>query len=239
MNFLFGDFNIDFIDPAMEIRAKCKPYRTELTDADCCFEISDADIQFERLCTPDADEKSDNYIAYVAAYRKLADWLPMHNAFVLHSAVIDADGTGVAFAAHSGTGKTTHMLLWQRLLGEKMKIVNGDKPIVRFFENEPETPYAYGTPWNGKEHLGCNMRTPLRHICFIERAAKNSVEPMRQADAVNLIFNQVYMPHDPAAAAATMVLINRLLSCCKLWKIRCNMEPEAAEVAYRALFPAD
>ena len=65
--------------------------------------------------------------------RKLAEWLPLHDAFVLHSATFDVDGVGVVFAAHSGTGKTTHMLLWQKLLGDKMTIVNGDKPIVRFF----------------------------------------------------------------------------------------------------------
>lgn len=170
------------------------------------------------------------------ALRKIAEWIPLHGAFLLHSACFDVNGTGVAFAAHSGTGKTTHMLLWQKLLGDKMTVVNGDKPIVRFFEDEPETPYAYGTPWCGKEHLGCNMRTPLKHICFIERADKNSCEPLDKSDAVNLIFNQVYMPKDPAAMMKTMQLIDRLLSCCTLWKIRCNMESDAAETSFNAIF---
>ena len=167
---------------------------------------------------------------------EIAEWLPLHNAFLMHGATFDYDGTGVIFTAHSGTGKTTHMLLWQQLLGDKMTVVNGDKPIVRFFEDEPETPYAYGTPWCGKEQLGCNMRTPLKHICFIERSDKNSCEPMEKADAVNLIFNQVYMPKDPAAMMNTIQLIDRLLSCCKLWKIRCNMEPDAAETSFNAIF---
>lgn len=168
--------------------------------------------------------------------RKIAEWLPFHGAFLLHSACFDVDGVGVAFAALSGTGKTTHMLLWQKLLGDKMTVVNGDKPIVRFFEDEPETPYAYGTPWCGKEQLGCNMRTPLKHICFIERAEQNSCEPINKNDAINLIFNQVYMPKDPAAMMKTMQLIDRLLSCCKLWKIRCNMESDAAETSFNAIF---
>ena len=175
------------------------------------------------------------YLENMIFHFKLAEWLPLHNAFVFHSAVFDVKGTGIALAAHSGTGKTTHMLLWQKLLGQKMTIVNGDKPIIRFFDDEPETPYAYGTPWNGKEHLGCNMRTPLKVIAFIERAENNSCERMSMSDAVNLIFNQVYMPKDPAAAAKTIELINRLISCCELWKISCNMEPEAAEVAYNRI----
>lgn len=172
----------------------------------------------------------------LAIQRKIAEWLPLHDAILLHSACFDVNGIGVAFSAHSGTGKTTHMLLWQKLLGDKITVVNGDKPIVRFFENEPETPYAYGTPWCGKENLGCNMRTPLKHICFIERADKNSCEPLDKSDAVNLIFNQVYMPKDPAAMMKTMQLIDRLLSCCKLWKIRCNMESDAAETSFNAIF---
>lgn len=169
-------------------------------------------------------------------HRNVAEWLPLHNAFVLHSACFDVDGVGVAFAAHSGTGKTTHMQLWQELLRDKMVIVNGDKPIVRFFDDEPETPYAYGTPWNGKEHLGCNMRTPLKHICFIERSETNFVEKIDKSDAIERIFNQVYMPKDPVAVMNTMQLIDRLLSCCKLWTIHCNMEPEAAEIAYNTIF---
>ena len=172
----------------------------------------------------------------VSVYRKLAEWLPLHNAFVLHSAVFDVDGTGIALAAHSGTGKTTHMLLWQKLIGDRLKIVNGDKPIVRFFDDEPETPYAYGTPWNGKEHLGCNMRTPLKNICFIERAEKNSCEEMTKSEAADLLFNQVYMPKDPQSALNTLQLINRLISCCKLWRIKCNMDISAAQTAYNKIF---
>lgn len=176
------------------------------------------------------------YLEFIALHRKLAEWLPLHNAFVLHSACFDVDGVGVAFAAHSGTGKTTHMNLWQKLLGDKMVVVNGDKPIVRFFDDEPETPYAYGTPWNGKEKLGCNMRTKLQHICFIERSETNFVEPMNKQDVIDRIFNQVYMPKDPVAVVNTMQLIDRLLSCCKLWTIHCNMEEEAAKIAYDAIF---
>lgn len=182
------------------------------------------------------DKKTRDGAVDLAIQRKIAEWVPLHGAFLLHSACFDVNGTGVAFAAHSGTGKTTHMRLWQQLLGDRLTVVNGDKPIVRFFDDEPETPYAYGTPWCGKENLGCNMRTPLKHICFIERAEQNSCEPMEKGDAVNLIFDQVYMPKNPAAMMQTLQLIDRLLSCCRLWKIKCNMEPAAAETSFNAIF---
>lgn len=211
----------------------CKDYIFKTDSVNMVFEASDEDLKNEiRLGENDAPSVAETTFFC----RCFAEEVSKYGGFLLHSAVFDVDGTGVALAAHSGTGKTTHMLLWQKLLGDRLKIVNGDKPIVRFFDEEPDIPYAYGTPWNGKERLGCNMRTPLKHLCFIERAEKNSCEKMGKQEAVNLIFNQVYMPKDSAAAVETMKLINRLISSCRLWKIKCNMDIEAAETAYNKIF---
>lgn len=230
----------DFIFDIKTFRDKIKDRMAEyLADAsvlssDYSFENTADKINYERSFS---EKPLPVTVAELAlTYRTIAEWLPYNNAFLLHSACFDVEGVGVAFSAHSGTGKTTHMNLWQGLLGDKMTVVNGDKPIVRFFDDEPDTPYAYGTPWNGKERLGCNMRTKLKHICFIERSATNFVEPMKKEDAIGLIFNQVYMPKDSKAVNNTMQLIDRLLSSCSLWKIHCNMEIEAAEVAYNTIF---
>lgn len=228
-----ADFNLKVDNVFLKIENLCKQYC--IPDNEICeisFSMTTENIEAEKI----DGSNSIGYLEYVSLCRKLSEALPMKGAFLLHSACFDVNGSGVAFSAHSGTGKTTHMLLWQKLLGDRLTVVNGDKPIVRFFENEPETPYAYGTPWCGKENLGCNMRTPLKHICFIERAEQNSCEPMEKGDAVNLIFDQVYMPKNPEAMMQTLQLIDRLLSCCRLWKIKCNMEPQAAEVSFGAIF---
>ncbi len=206
----------------------------------------------------------------------LAQKLPYNSSFLLHSVVFDINGAGVAFSALSGTGKSTHLANWyaylngtenmpeslKRLLKDenlniekdgnspKLTIVNGDKPIVRFFDEDfckqnnleiPKgtefgVPYAYGTPWCGKEGLGCNMRTPLKHICFIERSDTNFVTKIDKTQAVERIMKQVYMPKDPVALSKTLELVNRLINSCELWIIHCNMEPESAEVAYKAIF---
>lgn len=231
MNIRISDFIIGLEDnEKLKKRYENNGLLTDIT-SDITIHITEYDLKAEV-----GGEKYRNRSIDLAIQRKIAEWLPLQDAFLLHSACFDVNGSGVAFSAHSGTGKTTHMLLWQKLLGDKMTVVNGDKPIVRFFENEPKTPYAYGTPWCGKENLGCNMRTPLKHICFIERAEQNSCEPINKNDAINLIFNQVYMPKNPAAMVQTLQLIDRLLSCCRLWKIKCNMEPQAAEVSFGAIF---
>ncbi len=234
MKYKLADFNIELSSQLGRFFGRFAYYKADFCVADLSLESSLDEIEHERSLI---ECKNQSIAVYedAAILRKISEWLPQNNAFVLHSATFDVEGVGVAFAAHSGTGKTTHMNLWQQLLGDKMTIVNGDKPIIRFFDDEPETPYAYGTPWNGKERLGCNMRTKLKHICFIERSETNYVEKVQKNAVIDRIFNQVYMPKDPMAVMNTMQLIDRLLSCTNLWIIHCNMEPEAAEVAYNAI----
>ncbi len=228
-----ADFNVEFEHHYAHLKRMCAAYSADFDTPD--FFISIPHDEIERGLAELPAESNLECFEGVLAYRLLADRIPLYDAFVLHAALFDVDGTGIALAAASGTGKTTHMRLWKRLLGPRMTVVNGDKPVIRFFGDD-EYPTAYGTPWNGKEHYGKNTKTQLRHICFIERAEENSIAPLDKADAINRIFNQVYMPTDPAAAVATMALVDRMLSSCKVWIIKANMQPTAAETAYNAIF---
>lgn len=236
MKFIFADIKVSIVYKGERLNRDLKDYRDDFLNEDFSIEISENDVKYEKSTLD--DNRTVGECKMRSCLRKIADRIYDFNALVLHSCTIDVNGIGVAFAAHSGTGKSTHMMLWQQLLGDKMTVVNGDKPIVRFFDDEPQTPYAYGTPWMGKERLGCNMRTPLKHICFITRSEQNSTVPITKAEALPRIMNQVYMPKDPAAMAATLQLINRLLDSVQLWKIRCNMDLDAAKTAYNEIFGA-
>lgn len=229
-----ADFNVEIFFNHPFLSEQCREYAYDFETADLNVRI-DREFVKEELERSPVESNEESY-EFMLAYRVFADMLPTRGAFVLHSAVFDVDGVGVAFAAQSGTGKTTHMLRWKSLLGERLTVVNGDKPTVRFFEDEPYTPYAYGTPWNGKEHYGCNMRTPIKHLCFIKRGEENRAEPLDQSEAISLIFNQAYMPSVPEQAAATIKLIDRLLKSCKIWTIYCNTDDTAAEKPYKTVF---
>ncbi len=232
-----ADFNIAFETDIPRFDRTMRLFFADFETSEISVKISDEDVAFEKSIFCDPTVKIyPNTFKRAALFRKFGDILPLHNAFVLHSALLDVEGVGVAFAAHSGTGKSTHLNLWQQLLGDKMTIVNGDKPIIRFFDDEAETPYAYGTPWNGKEGLGCNMRTKLKHICFIERSETNFVEKVEKSAISDRLIKQIYMPKNPVALMHTMKLTDRILECCDFWVIHCNMELDAAKVAYNTIF---
>ena len=241
-----ADFNISINSGIKNFDKIFRDYLSASKNRDISIVVDDAVVNFEKKLSKDKIIIYETTYRLSAILRLIADSAPFKRAFLLHSACFDVDGVGVAFAAQSGTGKTTQMLNWQKYLGEKMTIVNGDKPIIRFFDKDfceqkgldiPEgtefgVPYAYGTPWTGKENLGCNMRTKLKHICFIERSETNFVTKIEKADAVERIMKQVYIPHDPEALRKTLELVNRLINSCDLWIIHCNMEPESAKIAY-------
>ena len=228
-----ADFVVEFKNITTEAQEYFENYlSTESIQAS--FEITEQDIEYEfnninGNCTRLNAELS-------AMLRKFAIWVLNKNSFFLHSALIDVNGTGVAFAAPSGTGKTTHMRLWEKLLGEKMRIINGDKPIVRFFDDIP-SPVGYGVPWCGKERYEINDKVEIKHFCFIERSDVNSCERIDASQYLNLFFKQVLLPrNNPNAVLKALNLADKFLKNVTVWKIKCNMDISAAKVAYDTIF---
>lgn len=229
MKYIFADFKCE-IDPKYDyFKRKARDYEAEFSVPDFTLSASDEDLKYEQSVADSIYKEP--FLEFSALLRKLGEKLPLKNAFVMHSAVFDVEGAGVALCAHSGVGKTTHLTRWKSFLGERMTVVNGDKPIIRFIDG---VPFAFGTPWNGKENLGGNTKTPIKHICFIERATDNFVEKIGKTDVVERILNQVYIPlTNPLATAKTLELVDRLLESTELWIIHCNMDSDAGEIAYK------
>ena len=153
-------------------------------------------------------------------------------AYLLHCAVIEYNGEGYAFAAKSGTGKSTHIELWRKKFGENVHIVNGDKPIMRFVDNRL---IAYGTPWCGKEGLNSNTSVPIKAICFIERAENNSIRRINTDEAISRIFHQVLALQDIQTVDAMVPLLDKTLRKVPCYVLGCNISEQAAEVAYNGM----
>lgn len=206
-----------------------------LTDepADICLKVDDAavagEIAAEEACKYNF---TPAYSEYLAIYRGIATAFLDHDGFLMHGSALAMDGKGYLFTAPSGTGKSTHARLWREVFGERVVMVNDDKPILtkrsgRFCLS--------GTPWSGKHDLDTNVTVPLCGIVFVNRGAENRMERVSPASVLSLLFNQIYRPADPSAYVKTIDLVNDMVETCPLYRLTCNMDPEAARVAYRGL----
>ena len=164
--------------------------------------------------------------------RRISELLPKYNRVLFHGSSLAVDGRGVLFTAKSGTGKSTHTRLWRQVFGERVSMINDDKPFLHITE---EAVTVYGTPWRGKHALGGNVSAPLRAICFVNRGEVNRVESVTARELYPLLLQQTYTPDDPVAMAQTLGLVEQLSRKVSLLRLYCNMDPEAAEVAYRGL----
>ena len=210
----------------------CREYTIEKPEnVDMTVSVSDEQIAQEMSIAE--TEVTAGYAEGVCAYREICKRLPVEfGAYLFHSAVIEYGGDGFAFAAKSGTGKSTHIKLWRRRFGEGVHVVNGDKPILRF---ENGKLYAYGTPWCGKEGWQTNTRVPLKALCFLERSAENRIRRIGADEAVMLMFHQILTPQDLETGDSLFPLLDKTLREIPCYILGCNMSEEAAEVSYNGM----
>ena len=232
---------VDSLHP--DVHGLCREYRCE-GDADIVARTSQADIDFERARSDAADvaagreahASSDGYLETLAVYRKVAEAMPARGTVLVHGSCIAVDGSAYLFCAPSGTGKSTHARLWRELLGERAVMVNDDKPLVRV---SGEGAVAYGTPWDGKHRLSSDVAVPLRAVCLLSRGEDNDIGRVGVAEARPALLRHVYRPLDPSALAQTLGLVDRLISCVGIWRLRCNTDIEAARVSFSAMSGGD
>ncbi|MBO5415700.1 MAG: hypothetical protein J6A83_03645 [Clostridia bacterium] len=227
-----ADLKIQIDNKYNYVRGLCRDYIIdECEDFDLSISVSEKEIDDEIAVAEVA--VSRGYAEGVCIYRNICYQLPTKfNSYLLHSALIEYEGKGYAFAAKSGTGKSTHISIWQKVFGDGVRIINGDKPIVRYIDGDF---IAYGTPWCGKEGFAVNDSVPLRALCFIERSPTNSIERIPAADAVLRVFHQILTPRDAATVDALFPLLDETLKKVPCYLLKCNMDDEAAIVAYNGM----
>ncbi len=177
---------------------------------------------------------SDEYLESIAVYRQIAIKMTAYDAAVFHGAAVAVDGQTYLFTALSGVGKTTHMRLWLRKFADRAIVVNGDKPILRF---DGQRILVCGTPWSGKERLNTNICLPLKAVCILERDQENHIEPITLSDAMPTLFQQIYRPNAREDVRQTMLMVRRIGQYTNLYRLGCNMQAEAADVAYSGMNP--
>ncbi len=227
-----AELNIAIDNRSPYVAERCREYLADFETADITVRVSEDEIRREAAQT--TAHFAEGYFEFVCAYRAIAQQLPLFDALVFHAAVIDCDGKAYAFAAPSGTGKSTHIKLWHKAFGERVRVINGDKPIFRLIRGKW---YAFGTPWQGKEGWGSNAYAPLSALCFLARAEKNTIKGLTDEEAVTRLFNQVLLPAERHSAECFLTLLDDMITHTPVYLLGCNMDKEAAEVAYIGMNP--
>ena len=234
-----ADLNISVTSVGADVHKLCRDYATDGA-ADFSVTTTEEDVNAEREVSARDDiangravhSYSDGYLETLAVYRKIAEMLPYYDAFLFHGSCVAVDGKGYLFTAKSGTGKSTHARLWRNLLGDRAVMINDDKPLIRM---KDEGIFIYGTPWDGKHRLSTNTSVPLKAVCMLFRGEKNGISPASVDDSFAMLLQQIYRPKDKEAMRKTMILLDNLKSRVSLWRLYCNMEPEAAVISYNAM----
>lgn len=169
----------------------------------------------------------------------LSEQCPALGRMMTHGVAIECDGKGFIFTAGSGVGKSTHAFLWQKYLGEdRVRIVNGDKPIL-WFRPDGEI-LACGSPWSGKECLDENVQVPLRGICLLTRLELSGADApfatrATREEALDFLLHQIFIPRDPQRKILTLRLLEALYEKVPVYNLYITKSPECVRVSSECL----
>ena len=226
-----GELAVEIAAGSTSQRRKCTDYLIDKPEkVDIVAKASHKEIMKEKA---NAEQPfSNEYCEFVCLYRSIAEQLPSFDGFVFHGAAIEANGKAYIFTAPSGTGKSTHIKLWMEIFGEQVKVINGDKPVLR----KEGTDFAVcSTPWAGKENWHNNISVPLDAICLIRRGKENRIYPINPSEYFDEIMGQVYIPKNSEAWLKTLSLMDELALKTRFYLLECDISREAAELSYKTL----
>ena len=212
-----------------DVEYLCRDYMTpDSRKADISVAVSDEDLQ-RQILKFNGIPVDVGYAECVALYGEICNALPAYDAFVMHSSVVEVDGKAYAFAADSGVGKSTHTRYWKDVLGDRMQVINGDKPIYRFSGNRL---MAYGTPWCGREGWQTRAAAPLQALCLLERGKENDLYPIDAFQVLGEMARIFHIPEEGQMDLPKLVeLMDRMLDRVPVYRLKCRNDRSAARKA--------
>lgn len=218
----------------------CQDYITKKQPEDV-ISVSTEEIAKENR---DGELWSDAYLESLAVYRKICEKLLADNILLFHCSAIELDGKAYLFTAPSGTGKSTHTRLWREVFGDRVTMINDDKPLVSIpMESVDEdtcsnTMTVYGTPYAGKDGLQTNKSAPVAGIVILHQAEENTIDRMEAKAAYPTLLNQTYRVNDPKGMIKTLELVGQLAKL-PVYSLGCTISKDAVMLAYHTIVEGD
>lgn len=178
----------------------------------------------------DTDIEDAENFAYSSQFCRAA--IP-YQTMQIHSSALIYNGGAYLFSGDSGVGKSTHTRLWLKAFGNRVHIMNDDKPVVRIYDDKV---IAYGTPFDGGSGIALNEAYPLKAIVFLERGESNAVYVPSTKEVIQKLYFQT--AHMVGRQTAEHMLDNfgRLIaSNVPFYILTCNCDISAAHTAFQAI----
>ena len=155
----------------------------------------------------------------------------------IQSSAVEYEGKVYLFSGPSTVGKSTHARLWQQLFGDAVRVINDDKPALRFIDG---TWYAYGTPWCGKDGINQNRKAPVAGICFLKQGKENSIRRLSSEEALQHLLPQTIHKFSKVNRLEMMLnILDNLISNVPIYELENVPVPEAALLSYRTMSGAE
>lgn len=146
----------------------------------------------------------------------------------LHSSAMLFDGKVYLFSGTSGIGKSTHTKKWIARFGDRVRIINDDKPSFRLIDGKC---IVYGTPFAGGTDVQENTSAELGALVFIERSETNSLEKIPPSKSVSLLISQSPGRANEKIGERQLEMFSELLTRYPAYLLRCNLDDDAVDTA--------
>ena len=211
-----------------------KGYESE-GEPDFFVTVTNEEIMKEQIANIRGDRwrLSPDQLELCAIQRRIVSQLSCQGVLLFHGSAICTDGRTYIFTAPSGTGKSTHSRLWREMLrNHDVVMVNDDKPFLKV---EHGRVIAYGSPWMGKENLGCNMSAPVEAICSISQGTENVIRNATPDEMYPIFYEQSFRPFDREGTENYLHTLDVLTRSVRLYHLECDVSVEAARLSYETM----
>lgn len=202
-------------------------------DASADWSVINLDIVLNHNSLQEGMEADSCEYLYPFAFCGIAfrNMLMHKDGLVIHSSSIAFRGKGIIFTAPSGTGKSTHVNLWEETFGKEVTVINDDTPAIRFIDG---VPMLSGTPWSGSSDKFTNLLLPLNAIVVLEQYPENVIRKLTPIEAMPMLVPMCYLPFfDKESTVLAYDLIEKLLVNVNLYHLRCLPDQGAVELVYQ------
>ena len=201
---------------------------------DCEIRITPAFIEENRWLV-NADEQDLSFREFQSLMLATGNELLYHHRALFHGAALLWKGRAWILTAPSGTGKTTQLRHWKRLLKREAKVINGDKPLLVC--REDGTVWVYSSPWRGKERYGIpGLRAPLGGILLLKQGEENHIRRIDPGEAVLPLFTEfVSFPEDTGQIQCQAQILEQVLGTIPVWELTNLGDEKSAQITLETL----